>query len=306
MSAPPMPLPGDRVLLGIVLMLGFCLIAPLIDVAAKLAAAYVSVGMVTLARFVVQGALMGGLLAPMGLDARLPRRLWGLVALRAAMSVLATFAFVAAVAVMPLADAVAIVYVEPFVVMLLGWLWMGESVGPRRIAAAAVAFAGALLVIQPNFAAFGWVAVLPLVTAVSFGLYVLVTRRLRGMHPVAMQFHTAWIAVAMALPLLLGLGNGLGWAPALLTAEAPGVAWLLLLGVGVAASVSHLSMTLALRFAPSATLAPLGYLEIPVVAVLGYLVFADLPGPLAWAGIVTITLAGLYLIHRERLALRAP
>ncbi len=296
----------DRILLGVLLMLGFCLIAPLIDVAAKLATAFVTIGMVTMARFAVQGVLMGALLAPMGLDLRLPRRLWGLIALRAAMSILSTFVFVAALSVMPLADAVAIVYVEPFVVMLLGWLLLRETVGPRRLAAAGVGFGGALLVIQPNFAAFGAVALLPLVVAVTFSVYVLVTRHLRGMHPVAMQFHTAWMAAAMALPLLLALGNGLGWAPARLDWTAPTAGWLTMAGVGLAATVSHLSMTYALRFAPSATLAPLGYLEIPVVAILGYLVFADLPGALAWVGIVTITAAGLYVIHRERVAARAP
>jgi len=296
---------ADRPLLGVLLMLGFCLVAPLIDVAAKLAAAFVSVGMITLARYVVQGALMAAMLPPMGLDLRLPRRLWGMMALRAAMSLVSTFAFVAAVAVMPLADAVAIVYVEPFVVMLLGWLLMAEAVGPRRIAAASVGFVGALLVIQPNLAAFGAVALLPLLTAVSFAVYVLATRQMRGMHPVAMQFHTAWMAVAMGLPLVLGLGTGLGWAPAALEAVPSAWAWGLLFGVGLAASVSHLCITWALRLAPSSTLAPLGYLEIPVVAVLGWLVFADLPGTVALAGIVLITGAGLYVIHRERVAAQA-
>jgi drug/metabolite transporter (DMT)-like permease len=88
-----------------------------------------------------------------------------------------------------------------------------------------------------------------------------------------------------------------------------GRAWLWLAGVGFWAAVSHMMMTYALRFAPSATLAPLQYLEIPVAVVLGFLVFGDFPGPLTWAGILVITGAGLYIIHRERLAaqaLRAP
>jgi drug/metabolite transporter (DMT)-like permease len=295
----------DRVLPGILLMLGFCLVAPWIDVAAKLAAIWASTGMIMLARFAVQGTIMGAAMAPMGLTVRLPRRLWALVALRAAMALLSTFTFVAAIAVMPLADAMAIAYVQPFVVLLLGWALMGESVGPRRLAASAVGFAGALLVIRPNFAAFGAVALLPLAAAGSFAIYVLVTRHLRGLHPVAMQFHTSWVAVAMALPFLLVAGNLAGWAPARMEAQLPWQAWACLLGVGIAGSISHLSMTYALRFAPSSTLAPLGYLEIPVVAVLGYLVFSDLPDPMAQAGILVIVAAGLYVIHRERIVARA-
>lgn len=56
--APSLPYLNDRVVLGVILMLGFCLTAPLIDVASKLAAATIPVGQITTARFVVQGALM--------------------------------------------------------------------------------------------------------------------------------------------------------------------------------------------------------------------------------------------------------
>jgi hypothetical protein len=61
-------------------------------------------------------------------------------------------------------------------------------------------------------------------------------------------------------------------------------------------------MTVALRFAPSATLAPLNYLEIVVSVVLGFLVFGDWPNQLTWAGIAVIVGSGLYVIQRERLA----
>ena len=60
-------------------------------------------------------------------------------------------------------------------------------------------------------------------------------------------------------------------------------------------------MTYALRFAPSATLAPLHYLEIISAAILGLLVFQDFPNTLTWAGIAIIVSSGLYIIHRERL-----
>jgi drug/metabolite transporter (DMT)-like permease len=83
-----------------------------------------------------------------------------------------------------------------------------------------------------------------------------------------------------------------------------GVAWLWLLGVGFWASVSHMCMTYALKFAPSATLAPLHYLEIVAAVALGYLVFGDFPNRLTWAGIAIIVASGLYIIHRERVNAR--
>ncbi len=289
----------DRILPGVALMIAFCVVAPLIDVSAKLASAEIAVGQITVARFLVQAVLMGPIVAAMGLSFRIPRALLGLTALRALFLILSTYTFVSAVAVMPVADALAIAFVEPFILLLLGWALFGERVGPRRIAACAVGFAGALLVIQPSLAVFGPVALFPLGTAFSFAAYMLVTRQLsRGMHPVTMQLHTATLGVAMCLPLLaIGAAFDL---PSLGLSKPEGVFWYWLAGVGVAATVSHMAITYALKFAPSATLAPLHYLEIVAAVALGYWVFGDFPSTLTWAGIGLIAASGLYIIHRER------
>ena len=67
------------------------------------------------------------------------------------------------------------------------------------------------------------------------------------------------------------------------------------------------TMTWSLRYAPSATLAPMQYLEIPIATVLGLFIFKDLPNPLAQLGICITIAAGLYVIFRERaIALRPP
>ena len=67
------------------------------------------------------------------------------------------------------------------------------------------------------------------------------------------------------------------------------------------AATSHMCMTVALKYAPASTLAPLHYLEIVTAVLLGYLVFGDFPDPLTWAGIAVIVSSGLYIIHRERI-----
>jgi drug/metabolite transporter (DMT)-like permease len=82
------------------------------------------------------------------------------------------------------------------------------------------------------------------------------------------------------------------------------MAWLWLAGVGFWAALSHMAMTYALKYAPSATLAPLHYSEIVVAVALGYLVFGDFPNPLTWTGIAIIVASGLYIIHRERRSAR--
>ncbi|MDG3041896.1 DMT family transporter [Roseicyclus marinus] len=293
----------DRILAGVALMLGFCVTAPLLDVAAKLASGSVPVGQVTAARFLVQCALMAPLVGLMGLSYRVPRAQWSALVLRAVFLMVATFCFIAAIAVMPLADALAIAFVSPFIVLLVGKFYLGEDVGPRRVAAALVGFVGVLFVIQPSFAAFGPVALLPLGTAVFFAFYMLVTRGLsRRVHPVALQFHTGLIASLLCLPILV-LANGTG-LPLLDPVWPQGVAWAWLFGVGFFAALSHMMMTYALSLAPSATLAPMQYFELPVATLLGYLVFSDFPNALALLGIAIIIAAGLYMIHRERVTAR--
>ncbi len=295
----------DTTLQGVILMLAFCVIAPLLDVGAKLAAENgVPVGQITAARFVVQTALMLPVVLWMGLSMRLNARALGYTTLRAALLLVSTFAFVSGIQVMPLADALAIVFVEPFILLILGRLLFGDQVGPRRIAACAVGFVGVLLVIQPSLAAFGLVALWPLATAVLFALYMLVTRGISSwMHPVTMQFHTSWTGMLLCLPvMLLAEGSSI---PALDPIWPTGWNWLWLFMVGFWAAVSHMCMTYALKFAPSATLAPLHYFEIVTAVILGYLIFDDFPNAMTFAGIAIIVASGLYIIHRERLAARA-
>ncbi len=294
----------DRILLGATLMLLFCAVAPMIDVSAKLAAATIPVGQITAARFVVQAVLMAPIVALLGLSFRMSNLAIWLMFLRAVCLIASTYTFVSAVAVMPIADALAIVFVEPFILLILGRLIFGDEVGRRRIAACFVGFAGALLVIRPSFIAFGAVTLYPLATALSFALYMLVTRRLsREVHPVPMQFHTALIGMGICVPVIL-LAEGTGIRP-LDPVTPTGAAWFFLLGVGVASTVSHMAITYALKFAPSATLAPLHYSEIVSAVILGFLIFGDFPSPLTWTGIAVITGSGLYVIHRERVTARS-
>ena len=293
----------DRILAGVALMVGFCVTAPLLDVAAKLASGSVPVGQITAARFVVQCALMEPFVWFMGLSLLVARRQWLALMFRAVLLLGSTFCFIAAIRVMPLADALAIVFLAPFIVLLVGKFFLGEDVGPRRVGAAIVGFVGVLFVIQPSFAAFGAVALFPLGTAVGFAFYMLVTRGLsRRIHPVTLQFHTGLIASVLCLPVML-LAQGRG--SELLDPVWPkGIVWLWLLGVGFFATLSHMMMTYALSLAPSATLAPLQYLELPVATLLGYLVLRDFPNTLTLTGIAIIIGAGLYMIHRERVTAR--
>lgn len=293
----------NRIPLGVGLMVAFCVLAPLLDMCSKLATETIPVGQITAARFVGQLACM----IPVALSMRTPLgatwRDHGLALLRAVFLVGSTFCFIAGVAVMPIADALAIVFVMPFILMFLGWAIFGTHVGPRRIIASAVGFGGAMLVIQPSLAHWGLVALFPLGTALLFSFYELITQALSPrMQPVAMQLHTSVWGTLITVPLIWA-ANGSGLAR-LDPVMPQGWAWLWLAGVGFWAAVSHLSMTFALKFAPVSTLAPLHYFEIVTAVIIGLLVWGTFPNALTLTGIAVIVGAGLYIIHREHLAAR--
>ena len=146
----------------------------------------------------------------------------------------------------------------------------------------------------------GW-ALLPLLVAVFFSLFMLVTRQIsREIDPIPLQAITGVIGTALLFPIVV-YADGTGWAE--LDPIAP--AWretVLLVLVGLFATASHLMIAGSLRFAPAATVAPMQYLEIPFATFYGWVFFAQFPNGLALAGIVVVMSAGLYIIWRERTA----
>lgn len=295
---------ADRPLLGILLMLGFCVLAPLGDATAKLLSNVLPLGMLILMRFLMQGAILLALVVATRRPWHIPRRLFGLVIWRTLLHIAGIGFMFTALRYLPLADAVAIAFVMPFIMLLLGKYVLGEEVGLRRLLACVVGFSGTLLVIQPSFAEVGAPALLPLGVAVVFALFMLTTRQIvKEVDPIALQASNGVIATALLLPALL-IGHQLGVAE-LSFIRPTGNTWGLLLLIGLLGTVGHLFMSWSLRYAPSTTLASIQYVEIHFAALVGWLIFGDWPNALASLGICVTMGAGLYVIFRERANLRA-
>jgi len=293
---------GDRPVFGILLMLGFCVLAPLGDSIAKYLGGTIPLLQLLLVRFGLQAVLLLPYAAVKRIPMRMDRRLFRLTLLRTGLHIIGIGAMFSALRFLPLADAIAIAFVMPFILLLLGKYVLGEEVGRRRLMAAVVGFAGTLMVIQPSFMAVGWPALLPLTVAVAFALFMLVTRHIaRDTDPIALQAVSGMMAVP-ALALLLLVPGEVG---ALSLVMPTATEMVLLFGIGALGTMAHLVLTWSLRYAPAATVAPMQYLEIPVATVIGWLIFRDLPDGLAAFGIALTVAAGLYVILRERSVSRA-
>lgn len=295
--APSPARPQPRPLLGIGLMLAAMAILPLIDVLAKfLGQAGLPILVVVWARALF-GALMVAPLAfrAAGHKALLPERpLYH--TLRALLLYASTWFFFTALTYLPIADALAIFFVNPLVVTLLSALVLRERVGPRRWAAVAVGFVGTMIIIRPGLVELNPGTLLALLAGTSLGSYFVMTRA-RAVHDDAnvMTFQTSAIGT-LGLTLLLPLG----W-------QMPSPQeWLMLLGVGVIATAGHLLITRAYEQAEASLLAPLAFTEIVVAVLVGWWFFGDWPDRWTLLGVAVLIGSAVYISLRERRVRKIP
>ncbi|MCJ8148555.1 DMT family transporter [Shinella sedimenti] len=289
----------NEVSLGLFLMVLSVLVSPVIDIFAKLAVTAVPATEITFVRLLFQMVVLAPICLARGTLLDVTWRKMGLHAARGLLMAITMISFVTALAVMEVADAIAIFFVEPIILTILGSIVLKETIGWRRYTACAVGFFGSLLVIQPSLQEVGLIALMPVVAAFSIALFYLLTRLVAQKEdPWSMQFYAGfWGALFSGLLLAAGGSLGIG----MLTPVMPDMTnTLYIAGAAIAATIAGVLGVYAYRSAPASTLAPLQYLEIVSATVLGWWVFDHLPDAIKWLGIAIIISSGLYVIWRER------
>jgi S-adenosylmethionine uptake transporter len=285
--------------IGMLMMAAAMLILPCIDAVAKSLVGIIPPTEIALARFIVQSTVLLPFALKIGIGSS--PLIMATNAARGTLIMLATLFFFWALHYLPLAEAISIFFVEPLILTLLSPFLLGERIGWRRLCAVGVGFFGALLIIQPTFQDTGWPALLPLVAALCFAFYLVLTRQLAtGMDPIVMQFQ-AGIGGGLSAAAILLIGWGSGWLPDVIMPVVPGCQALgLLLLLGLIATGGHMLVVHAFRRVNAAILAPFQYLEIISATLLGFLIFGDFPDALTWCGIAVIIGSGLFVFYRER------
>ena len=281
---------------GIWLMCGAMFTLPLLDCFAKLLGENeISSGQIVLFRFSFQSIVLFPILLWANQLSLTFKHFW-LQLFRALAMATATFCFFIAVRYMPLADSIAIFFVEPIILTILSVLFLGEVVKLRRITAIIIGFIGAVIIIRPQFSDVGLIALLPLITAASFATYMLITRYFsEKISPVQMQFQMGLIIVPILSIFVLLFPNIDGFEM-----TSPNFyEWNLLIALGLVATGGHLLLVFAAGKAPANLLAPFQYVEIIGATFLGFFVFGDVPTIYTSIGITLIVLSGLYLWYRE-------
>lgn len=213
----------------------------------------------------------------------------GLHITRSALMLVATTLFFTSLRYLPLADAVAINFVAPLLVTALSIPILKEKVGIRRWAAIFVGFGGVLIIIRPGMGVMHWAAILPLMTAVCYAFYQILTRiAARTDDTQTSLFWTSAFGVivtSIAVPFF--------W-----TAPSP-LEWAMMIALGAVYGLGHYLLIRGLEIAPASKLSPFLYTQIIWATLLGFAFFDHFPDMPTLIGVAIVIGSGLYIWQRE-------
>jgi drug/metabolite transporter (DMT)-like permease len=278
-------------LVGIGLVSGAYLLFSALDGSAKWLVGSLPVIVVVWLRFVIHVVVAGAVFFPLrGIDLFRTRHLrWH--ALRGVMVIAMTFLNFWALQYLQLTVTASIFFSVPLIIALVSATAFGEKLETGRWVAIVAGFAGVLTIVHPGSADFHPAMLLSVVNAILYAFFMMMTRRLAAYDsPETIQY-------------LPAIGAAIGLAPFALAAwETPSgwLEWTVAGLLGVLGGIGHYLLALAHRYAPSSVIAPFLYQQVVYMALFGYLVFGDVPGPGVWIGAPIVIASGLYLFAQER------
>ena len=212
--------------------------------------------------------------------------------LRSLLLMLATGLFFVGISRIALTDAAALMSVNPVLITLGAGLFLGEHLGPRRIAGIMIALCGALIVIRPGSDVFSTSALFPLAAAFCYSGYALVTRKVGPDEDVRTSLFYTGLVGTVILSLIIPFY----WHPIDLTSLA-------LMGIVAGfGTIGQLFLIRAFSSGDAAMLAPYSYCGLILAAVWGVIFFDEYPDGWTVLGAVVIAGAGIYVWHRETYA----
>ena len=210
--------------------------------------------------------------------------------IRGLILVVANILFFYSISIISLAKALTLAFVAPLIVTALSSFFLGEFVGFRRWSAVIIGFLGSLIVIRPGFLDFNIATLAALGTGFFYGIYIIVTRKLHTVDTPLLTLLITGIVGAIILSIYMPFT----WVPP--TSNQ----WILMICIGLCASVGHFFLILSLKYADASKLAPFSYFEIITNILIGFYFFGDLPDFWTWTGLSIIVCSGIYISLRER------
>jgi drug/metabolite transporter (DMT)-like permease len=222
---------------------------------------------------------------------QLPRYL-----LRSAIGVVSMLCGFWAIGHLPLAQAISLSYSTPLFVTIAAAIFLHEQVRLRRWTAVIVGFIGVLVIVRPGSASFTLGSLVALSAAVLSGIVAIQIKQLSRVDSadtIVLYTYLFWVPISLV--------------PALFVWQWPqGIAWLWAVGAGILGTGGQLLWTRALKLGDVSALTPISFMQLPIVAAAGWLLFGEEISHWTLIGAGIIFAANAYIAHREaQLARRA-
>lgn len=191
-----------------------------------------------------------------------------------------------AIIFIPLAKTASISLMAPLIVVPLAWAMLGERTTASRLAALGAGFVGVLIVIRPGTELFHWASLLAVVSAISYSVYQVLTRKVAGIDPP--ETSTIYSSVVGGFGMFLVLP--FVWRTPHTLRDI-----LFFCSLGVIGALGHYLVARAFTNAPANIVSPFQYMQLIGSVTIGYVFFADFPDFLTWLGAAIIVGSGLYI-----------
>jgi drug/metabolite transporter (DMT)-like permease len=189
----------------------------------------------------------------------------------------------------PLAQATAISFSQPLFITIGATIFLGEIIKARRIAAIIVGIIGMLIIVQPGFISFSFGIMLAIISALALSVNALIVKKLTITD--TPQTIIMWMVI-MLIPIT--------FIPAISVWQWPSFeTWLYLWGIAILGTLAHFSFTKSYTMAEITSLEPIGFIKLPIIALLGWMIFEEIPGTWTWVGGLIIFISTIYISQRE-------
>ncbi|MFF2048370.1 DMT family transporter [Stenotrophomonas bentonitica] len=190
---------------------------------------------------------------------------------------------------LPISQAISLSYSTPLFVTIAAVLWLGETVRLRRWAAVIIGFIGVLIIVRPGSTSFTpgtLVAVGAAVLSSLVAIQIKQLTRVDSADTVVFYTYVFWVPLSLVPALFVWV-----WPT--------GLAWVWLVATGVLGTLGQLLWTRALRLGEVSALTPISFMQLPLVSLLGWLLFNEALDRWTVIGAGIILGANAYIAHRE-------
>lgn len=213
--------------------------------------------------------------------------------------------FYSAFPFMGLAEVTTLFFAAPLMTATLAAVFLQEQIGLHRTAALLVGFAGVVIAMNPAGGGFGWISVLPLLCALTYAISQIIVRSIGEQDTsLVIGLYTISFSGLLIVPMGFIVSQMITLTPELHhlrmdwpVPDAGGVAQLALLGA--IGTTAYTLVSRAYQIASASVIAPFDYSYLPLAALLGYLLWGEVPPATTFIGMALIVASGIYTGFRE-------